>query len=1032
MNRVLLFSASLCVAIVTAVQADVWYVDRANVSGTENGTSWGTAFTEIQAAITAAGDAGGGEVWVAQGDYGETRQNETGSLLLCAGVEVYGGFEGWEESREQRNWQDRTTAIQGRTARAGQPAYHTVVGADNAVLDGFIVSGGNADGKNDSSQGGGLWNVDTSPRVANCTFMGNQAEQGGAVYNEGGSPEFENCTFLTNSATKGGAMYNTWGAAPMVYRCTFAANDADEGGAVHLAYKETDYGYYYRKMQLPRFINCLFTANAADKGGAIYKDFLFTYYYYYYYSSWGKAARSKDAPNMFTHCTFVQNAAQESGGAIHVEWTLNWTFYYYWKQDGAQKGAINCIFWGNTPDQVYLSDADANDWTEAFPITYSDVQGGYDGTGNINADPQFLGTQGAAFDVPETSPCVDVGLDTGTVQDDVLGRSRPQGITVDMGAYEAILNDSDGDGIPDYYEGDGDPDEDGTPNYLDDDSDGDGIPDATEWIDDPDGDAAPNYLDDDSDGDGIPDSLEGTADPDEDGAPNYLDLDSDDDTRTDAWEGAGDDDLDGTPNYLDDDSDGDGLPDSEELLVVYVDKANEGPQDGKTWDTALKELQPAVDLAHTNGGGEVRVAQGCYDEQRDSGNDAALILIDDVDLLGGYAPTGSVARPRDPSYYETVIDASKALQGRAAGRALHAASARLDGFTIVGAASCAVYCNSASPLIQHCMMKDTRGEYGPGLYVTRGGPMVVGCVFSGNTATTSGGAAYLTGSANATFIQCVFQNNTALNKHAGALYVGDGSALLVNCVLVGNACDDYGGAITAYGTLSFLTAVNCTIVGNSATDGGAVDMLSGHGFLLNSVFWANAPNGLRASGDDFVAYCDVQEVVDGEGNISQDPLFVDAENGDYRLASGSPCIDAGTFLDAPAVDIDGVVRPTGPRIDIGAFEYVDPSTPEGEGEPLPGYCSVDMDYNWTVSLSEMLRGVQFHNSNGYHCARGTEDGYAPDDGPRACKPHTSDYNPQDWQISLSELLRLIQFYNAAQGAYHIASGTEDGFAPGHG
>jgi hypothetical protein len=55
------------------------------------------------------------------------------------------------------------------------------------------------------------------------------------------------------------------------------------------------------------------------------------------------------------------------------------------------------------------------------------------------------------------------------------------------------------------------------------DADGDGIPDSVEGNGDPDGDTIPNYLDDDSDGDSLPDVDEGTADPDSDSVPNYLD-----------------------------------------------------------------------------------------------------------------------------------------------------------------------------------------------------------------------------------------------------------------------------------------------------------------------------------------------------------------------------------------------------------------------------------------------------------------------------------------------------------------------------
>jgi hypothetical protein len=80
----------------------------------------------------------------------------------------------------------------------------------------------------------------------------------------------------------------------------------------------------------------------------------------------------------------------------------------------------------------------------------------------------------------------------------------------------------------------------------------------------------------------------------------------------------------------------------------------------------------------------------------------------------------------------------------------------------------------------------------------------------------------------------------------------------------------------------------------------------------------------------------------------------------------------------------------------------------------------------------LLRVIQFFNSGGFHCAAGTEDGYAPGPGDDTCAPHSSDYKPQDWLISLSELLRLIQFFNS--GGYHpcpdAVPATEDGYCVG--
>jgi len=111
----------------------------------------------------------------------------------------------------------------------------------------------------------------------------------------------------------------------------------------------------------------------------------------------------------------------------------------------------------------------------------------------------------------------------------------------------------------------------------------------------------------------------------------------------------------------------------------------------------------------------------------------------------------------------------------------------------------------------------------------------------------------------------------------------------------------------------------------------------------------------------------------------------------------------------------------------GAEEGAQEGAVEGEGETVVH--TADQDGDGLISLSELLRVIQFYNSFGLHCEEGTEDGYAPGPvGGTACSPHASDYNPQDWDINLSELLRVIQFFNS--GGYHACSGSEDGFCPG--
>jgi len=115
----------------------------------------------------------------------------------------------------------------------------------------------------------------------------------------------------------------------------------------------------------------------------------------------------------------------------------------------------------------------------------------------------------------------------------------------------------------------------------------------------------------------------------------------------------------------------------------------------------------------------------------------------------------------------------------------------------------------------------------------------------------------------------------------------------------------------------------------------------------------------------------------------------------------------------------------------GDGEGGDEGEGEGDGEFVLFSHSADQNGDGLMSLSELLRVIQFFNLGGYFCQPGTEDGYAPGpSGDDSCTPHSSDYNPQNWRISLSELLRLVQFFNL--GGYYACpdQNTEDGFCPG--
>lgn len=107
---------------------------------------------------------------------------------------------------------------------------------------------------------------------------------------------------------------------------------------------------------------------------------------------------------------------------------------------------------------------------------------------------------------------------------------------------------------------------------------------------------------------------------------------------------------------------------------------------------------------------------------------------------------------------------------------------------------------------------------------------------------------------------------------------------------------------------------------------------------------------------------------------------------------------------------------------------------EGEGQS-EGACdqgtahSADIDLDFVLQLSELLRIIQLFNVGEFACDETGEDGFKPGAGDRSCAPHNSDYNAQDWEITLTELLRAIQFYNANVYYECPLASTEDGYCP---
>ncbi len=219
---------------------EVLYVDsRAPVAG--DCLSWGSACRDFQDALDIASSRENPiEIWVATGVYypdrGSGLREATFVMQDCVGW--YGGFRGaygtdgfaGEAKRSERDTDASPTVLSGDIGVpdvAADNSYHVVSSTSNgptAVMDGFLIVSGNADGNAfPFSSGGGLLSVESSPSIAQCLFASNSAINGGAVHHQGGRATIKNCAFIGNSAVSGAGLSNGAGI-PILSRCTFLWN----------------------------------------------------------------------------------------------------------------------------------------------------------------------------------------------------------------------------------------------------------------------------------------------------------------------------------------------------------------------------------------------------------------------------------------------------------------------------------------------------------------------------------------------------------------------------------------------------------------------------------------------------------------------------------------------------------------------------------------------------------------------------------------------------------------------------------------
>ena len=200
------------------------------------------------------------------------------------------------------------------------------------------------------------------------------------------SPTITKCTISANSAAycNGAGIYCS-NSSPVITNCTISENSSYyEGGGI------------YCSNSSPIISNCTITGNWAQYGAGIYC--------------------SNSSP-IVTNCTISGNVNPSfAGGGMYCSCS-------------SSPIINNCIFWANSPNEIYVK--------YSCPIfTFSDIQGGYVGESNIDADPLFVDSENGDYHLTPSSPCIDIGTSEGAPDTDIDGDSRHQGAGYDIGADE--------------------------------------------------------------------------------------------------------------------------------------------------------------------------------------------------------------------------------------------------------------------------------------------------------------------------------------------------------------------------------------------------------------------------------------------------------------------------------------------------------------------------------------------------------------------------------------------------------------------
>jgi parallel beta-helix repeat protein len=798
-------------------------------------------------------------------------------------------------------------------------------GAENCIIDGgetsrgFTFNGGETElavlsgvtiRNGFSGTGGGLsFSGSSSPTIWNCLIMENIGNSdGGGAQITSSSPIFDGCVFRGNRAVgdDGGGLIIGSSSQPLFRNCRIVDNQAkDDGGGL----------YNVGTTAAPTFLYCVITGNSCgDDGGAMYN--------------------SSSSPKLI-NCTVADNqAGPTTGGAM------------FNSSSTARPFIENSVLWGNTPNQIQGGQS---------TVLYSIVQGGFPGTGNVDADPLLTDL----YRLTAASLCIDAGSSSNTLPVDPDGEAHFDDplhsnivSIVDMGADEFV--DTDADELADVWEA----------RFLGDlnqsagmDGDLDTLTNIEEYNlgTDPD--------ESDTDGDGLEDGQEvnvyGTL---------PLQADSDGDVMTDGQEIAfGLNPLDAV-DQMDD-------PDSDQVPNLYELVHGSNPTNGASVPAPTLHVDAS---ALPGGDGSPGMPFNAIQDALD-----AAVAYDIVQAADGIY-TGTANRNLDfngkPVMLRSTNGAANCIIDCETGGRGVLFNDKEDQRTLVQGLTIRNGSNSSggglsilsdcSPLIRECRIENCRATSstgGAGMYCVNSNPILDRCTISDNVSNGDGGGVYTGSNASPLFRHCRIVGNQA-GDDGGGVMIPTSSATpeFYSCIIANNEANDDGGGL--YNNNADPRLINCTVAGNRAgpSTGGGLFNNGGDPVLENCILWTNIPNQITG-GFPVISYSAVQGGAAGTGNLSIDPVLTPLT---FRLTAGSPAIDAGNDANAPLLDVDGEARVDDPGlsnvvsiVDMGADEFVDTDGDQladaWELEHFPdltGAPTHDVDADGLDALQEFLNG----------------------------------------------------------------------------